>query len=238
MRLCEGGAVLELGARFHAADEEQPPGVRIDSLVQEGWLQSRGQGGGERGSCQAKPKHPGGGLGEEASPALLGNTVAESAQLATDVREQLAADDEGDEGGVDERLHDVSLGGGHLVCAVAALELAKEELDDPAGGVDLRNLLRGELLRRDVGQIQVVGAADRVADSDQAKALQGLVPHASVDATLAPPLALRVDDAALESVEEMADLAAERGHRASTPATVQGDHHRVGGSILVSASVR
>src|ERR1043165_9247094 len=153
MRLCEGGAVLELGARFHAADEEQSPAVRIDGLMQEGRFQSRGQGGGERGSCEDKPKHLVGGLGEEASPALLGNTVAESAQLATDGSEQLAADDEGDEGGVDERLHDVSLGGGHLVSAVAALELAEEELDDPAGGVDLCNLLWGELLRREVDPV-------------------------------------------------------------------------------------
>src|SRR5438046_2565447 len=145
MTVTDEDSVLELGARFHAAQQEAAASVRIDGLVQEDGVQGLGEGDDETGAPDDQPEDVERSVCEEAGPSLLGNAVSERPELATQCREERTADDERDQNGVDEGLDDVPLGRWHVLGSVMGLELAEEQLDHPAGGVGLGDVVRGEL---------------------------------------------------------------------------------------------
>src|SRR5579871_191881 len=89
--------VLELGARFYAAQRERPASVRIDGLVQQERIERGCDVGADAWTPDDQPQDVDRGVSEETCPALLWGALAQSAELAPERREERTADDEGDE---------------------------------------------------------------------------------------------------------------------------------------------
>jgi hypothetical protein len=70
--------------------------------------------------------------------------------------QQSAADGQGQDGSVDERLDHRAAGAWELIHAVGALEFLEQSLDLPARRIDRADVLGGELLGWDVGEVEMI----------------------------------------------------------------------------------
>src|SRR5438128_802724 len=150
MSISDEISVPKLGTGFDALEKELATGVGVDSLVEEGVLDEADQGCDVGGAAEHDAQDVAGDGGEQDGPTLDGNALAKGAELLAQGREQVATDDEGDEDRVDQRLDDDALARGHVLGAIAALELAEHQFNGPSGSIGLCDVLGGELLGRDV----------------------------------------------------------------------------------------